>query len=314
MEGCASDVRGGRCAGGVARAGRGAGLRPEGEGHQPGRQVDRGGAAGGVRRAQGPRRRLAVQGQDGQGLVDRGDRRRHGGHAGDGPVQLEPLHRPRAPAGERRSARAGSRRRRPDQEGDRGADRRDRGRGAPHHGRRDRVRGRGLRRRRRHRRHRRDGRAGARRHRRRAQEGAHGHRHARDRHADIPDRRGDVGRGRGHGLRAGRRARGRGRRRGPRGRARRLVEDADREGSPALPPGGREVHRVEDAPDVLPLRRERPAGRGGGAEGGPGCGARSGGRDHGGRDRAGRRHRHARPLSRSSRRSRPIRTRRCSST
>ena len=27
----------------------------------------------------------------------------------------------------------------------------------------------------------------------------------------------------------------------------RLVEDADREGAPALPPGGREVHRVEDA-------------------------------------------------------------------
>ena len=50
---------------------------------------------------------------------------------------------------------------RPDQEGDRGADRRDRGRGAPDHGRRDRVRGRGVRRRRRHRRHRRDGAGGS---------------------------------------------------------------------------------------------------------------------------------------------------------
>ena len=80
--------------------------------------------------------------------------------------------------------------------------------------------------------HRRDRGADPRRDRRRDQEGAHGDRRPRDRHADVADRRRHVGGGRGDGLRAGRRARGRGQRRGAGRRARRLVEDADREGAP----------------------------------------------------------------------------------
>ena len=97
------------------------------------------------------------------------------------------------------------------------------------------------------------------------EEGPHGDRRPRDRHEDVPDRRRHVGGGGGDGLRARRRARGRGRRRGAGRRARRLVQDAHREGAPRLHPGGGEVHRGEDARDATtttaragsPSRRRR---------------------------------------------------------
>ena len=112
---------------------------------------------------------------------------------------------------------------------------------------------------------------------------------------------------------------GAGQRRGAGRRARRLVEDADREGAPPLHPGGREVHRLEDAPDLLPLRRERPAGGGGGrAEGGSRVAAAgaagAGGRGCRGGDRAGGRRRDPVRAQGHPDASRPIRTRRCSPT
>ena len=121
-----------------------------------------------------------------------------------------------------------------------------------------------------------------RRHRGRHQERPHGHRHARDRHQDLAHRRGDQRRGEGDRLRP-RRGAGRGGRRRRAGRGPgRLVEDADREGAPALPPGGGEVRRLEDPADLLPAqarRRGRPGGgRGAGRAGVDGAGQpRSGG-------------------------------------